>query len=275
MTGFRSNRSIALLRAAAAATSLAVALTLALMITRTSGAAQSSAKPMRVLFIGNSYTYVNNLPGVLIDMAAASHQSVFEPTVVLVGGSTLEAHLTRGDAMREIEKGGWDFVVVQEQSTRPMDAPASFFRDVPTFAAAVKKTGARMVLYESWARETSPQLQDSLSRMYHQAAKESNALLAHVGEAWAAYRVTEQVTAPEHSALFIADGSHPSQAGTYVAACVFYATLYGKSPVGLPPVARNGRQQPPVGPTLDSPHDSISAPLAAKLQRLAWSAAKP
>ena len=97
-------------------------------------------------------------------------------------------------------------------------------------------------------------------------------MLAHVGEAWAAYRATEHVTSPAHSALFIADGSHPSPAGTYVAASVFYATLYGKSPVGLPPLARNGRVQPPVGPTLDSPRDSISAPLAAMLQQLAWSA---
>lgn len=274
MTMSRSQRIVASLRAAALmGLVLAVLVALALTVAHRSAGAQSS-KPMRVLFIGNSYTYVNNLPGVLIDMAKAAHERTFDPTVVLVGGSTLEAHLTRGDAMREIEKGGWDYVIVQEQSTRPMDAPAAFFRDVPTFAAAVKKVGAKMVLYESWAREVAPQLQDSLSRMYHQAAVASNVSLAHVGEAWAAYRATEHVTAPEHSALFLADGSHPTPTGTYVAASVFYATLYGKSPVGLPPVARNGRQQPPVGPTLDSPRDSISAQVAAKIQQLAWNAVK-
>jgi hypothetical protein len=101
-------------------------------------------------------------------------------------------------------------------------------------------------------------------------------MVAHVGEAWAAYRATEQVVAPAHSALFFTDGSHPSTAGTYLAACVLYATLYGTSPEGLPNTVRSTHQQPEPGPALtDSPRDSISAPLAATLQKLAWKAAAP
>ena len=74
MTMSRSQRIVSSLRAAALMGAvLAVLVALALTVARRSAGAQSTAKPMRVLFIGNSYTYVNNLPGVLIDMAKAAH----------------------------------------------------------------------------------------------------------------------------------------------------------------------------------------------------------
>jgi hypothetical protein len=89
----------------------------------------------------------------------------------------------------------------------------------------------------------------------HLAAALTGATVAHVGEAWAAFRATESVTPPARSALFQNDGSHPSPEGTYLAACVFYATLYGKSPVGLPA-------------------EGIPAARAKELQALAWKAAR-
>lgn len=237
--------------------------------------AQPNTRPMRVLFIGNSYTYFNNLAITVADFAMATREPrVLVPTVVLVGGSTLEVHLARGDALREIARGRWDYVVLQDQSTRPLEQPAALWRDAQAFADAAKKGGATMVMYETWARETMPQLQDSLSRSYHRAAELTGGRVAHVGDAWAAYRATESVVPPAHSALFFTDGSHPSKAGTYLAACVFYATFYGKSPEGLPPTVRATMVQPAVGlaPT-DSPRDSVSAALATALQRIAWSAA--
>jgi len=265
----------AALRAALRATAgVVVCATLGLSVTPGTLGAQGNSRPMRVLFIGNSYTYFNNLAITIADFAMARREvRVLVPTVVLVGGSTLEAHLARGDALREIAKGRWDYVVLQEQSTRPLVAPAALWRDAQAFAEAARKVGATVLLYETWAREATPQLQDSLSRMYHRAAELAGAKVAHVGEAWAAFRATETVAAPAHSVLFIADGSHPTAAGTYLAACVFYASLYGRTPEGLPAGVRSTQQQPGVGlaPT-DSPRDSISAPLAAVLQRLAWNA---
>jgi hypothetical protein len=236
-----------------------------------------NTRPMRVLFIGNSYTYFNNLAMTIADFAMATRESrVMVPVVVLVGGSTLEAHLSRGDALREINKVKWDFVVLQDQSMRPLDAPAALWRDAQTLADAAKARGATVVMYETWAREAAPQLQDSLSRMYHRAAELAGGRVAHVGDAWAAFRATEHVVAPAHSALFFPDGSHPSKAGTYLAASVFYATFYGKSPEGLPPTVRSTIEQPAVGPApSDTPRDSVSAAMASTLQRFAWSAAKP
>lgn len=226
--------------------------------------------PMKVLFIGNSYTYFNNLPEVIGDLAhAAKEPRAFEPTVVVVGGSTLQAHLARGDAQREIARGGWDAIVLQEQSMRPIDDPAAMWRDADTFAASIRASGAKLLYYETWAREATPALQDSLSRSFHRAADRTGGTVVHVGDAWGAFRATESVAPGAHSALFFTDGSHPSTAGTYLAACAFYAALYGKSSVGLPNAVRSTHAQPPIGPAPESPRDSVPSKLAAALQRLA------
>ena len=238
----------------------------ALLAAATGAGAQ--AKPLRVLFIGNSYTYFNNLPATIADFARARHEArPLEATVVLVGGATLEAHLAQGDAAREIARGGWDAIVLQDQSLRPIGAPAALWHDAESFAALAKRVGARILFYETWAREATPAQQEALSSAYHQAASRTDGTVVHVGDAWAAFRRSEPAGA--RSALFFIDGSHPSTAGTYLAACVFYAALYSHAPVGLPNTVRRTQEQPPVGPAPDSPRDSIASNLAALLQRAA------
>lgn len=248
-----------------------------LIAVATAPAQSGSTQPFRALFIGNSYMYVNDLPEVIGDLAAAAHQPRrFEPYVVLVGGSTLEAHITRHVALDEIARGKWDAVIIQEQSTRPITEPEAMFRDVRIFADAVRKVGARLVLYETWARELAPETQDSLTHVYHAAAKAVGATVAHVGEAWRGFRAREgAVASGSHSALFRADGSHPTPVGTYLAASVMYATLYGKSPVGLPGATRTTMTQPPPGPAPDAPRDSVASATAKTIQELAWKAARP
>jgi len=232
--------------------------------------------PMRVLFVGNSYTYVNDLPMVIADLAAAAHETrSFAPEVVLVGGATLESHIAGHDALPAIARGGWDAIVVQEQSTRPISDPDKMWRDVRTLAGAAKKVNAKLVLYETWAREAAPATQDSLTHVYRKAASEVGATIAPVGEVWSAFRAQEgNVPSGAHSKLFREDGSHPSPVGTYVAAIVLYETLYGKSPVGLPAITRNTFSQPPVGRAPDAPKDSVPMALARRIQALA-SKAKP
>lgn len=232
--------------------------------------------PMRVLFIGNSYTYVNDLPMVIADLAAAAHETRrFEPEVVLVGGATLEGHIVGHDALPAIARGRWDDIVLQEQSTRPITDPEKMLRDVKTLADAAKKVNAKLVLYETWAREAAPATQDSLTHVYRRAASDVGATIAPVGEVWSAFRAQEgKAPAGAHSLLFRDDGSHPSPIGTYVAATVMYETLYDKTPVGLPAITRNTFTQPPVGPAPDAPRDSIPKAIARKIQELASKAKK-
>jgi len=244
-----------------------------LLLLPASGLAQSAAGngPMRVLFIGNSYTYVNDLPMVIADLASAAHEArPFKPVVVLVGGMTLEGHIAGHDALPAIARGGWDAIVLQEQSTRPITDPDKMWRDVKTLADAAKKVNAKVVLYETWAREALPGTQDSLTHVYRKAASDVHAAVAPVGEVWSAFRAQEgTIPAGTHSALFRADGSHPSPIGTYLAATVLYETLYGKSPVGLPATTRNSFTQPAAGPAPDDARDTVPAGVARKIQELA------
>ncbi len=250
---------------------LFLGLTLALTAPFGVSIGAQEGKPLRVLFVGNSYIYFNDLPSLIGDLSTAAHESrPFLAEQVLIGAATLERHLALGDAMTAIRRGGWDVVVLQEQSTRPINNPALMLRDARTLADAVKKIGAKLVWYETWAKELDPSTQDSLTHGYHRAAAATGGKIAHVGEAWAAFRAAETVPAGTHSALFVADGSHPSEAGTYLAASVFYATLYGKSPVGLPATSRTTHEQPAHGPPAGAPKVEISKELAARLQALAW-----
>jgi hypothetical protein len=205
-------------------------------------AAPAAAKTLHVLFVGNSYTSVNDLPGWVHKLSVASPQGpAIEVDSVTPGGVTFQAHWESTGAVARIDAGGFTHVVLQAQSIEPVGAPSTFELYGEKLAAEVKKSGATPVLYETWARQAGnavyaeawsggapAAMQEGLRDAYSNLAKESGALLAPVGDAW------ENVLA-EHPgiSLFSGDGSHPSAAGTYLAACVFYAVLTGQSPEGI------------------------------------------
>lgn len=210
------------------------------------------AKPLRVLFVGNSYTYVNDLPAMIAALARADRGAPrIEPSRVLMGGAHLQWHWTgkgRGQkpvkthARAEIEKGAFDVVVIQEQSQMPVVAPQVTVKYAALLCQAARKRGARPVMFMTWARKgdmkdprggkpamTPEAMQAGLARTYIEAARAGQAAVAPVGLAWAAVRKARGALA-----LHKGDGSHPSPAGSYLAACVFHAVLTGRSPVGLP-----------------------------------------
>jgi hypothetical protein len=194
------------------------------------GDTPASPKPLRILFIGNSYTYVNMLPEMIRQMSLAAGDSrPAQYQMIAPGSCTLEKHWNDGAAAKAIAEGGWDYVVLQEQSLRPISDPASLFRFARLFDQQVRKTGAKTLFYVTWPRKRAPNEQAQITAAYSTIAKELGALSCPAGPAWANLLKTR----PDVE-LYQADGSHPSPAGTYLAACVFYDVLYGKSPVGLP-----------------------------------------
>jgi hypothetical protein len=207
-------------------------------------------QPIRVLFIGNSYTYVNDLPQMLDELAKAGKQRPLDIGRELHGGYTLEKHWKDGKAAPKIAEKKWDFVVLQEQSLRPISDPNLMMEYGKKFDEAIKKQGAKTMLYLTWARLDKPDAQAPLSKAYLSLAKELQASVAPVGIAW---EMALKDTNPQ--ALHQADKSHPTKAGTYLAACVFYGTIYAKSPEGLP------------GKIAGLPDEE-----ARKLQAVAWKA---
>jgi len=185
--------------------------------------------PTRVLFIGNSYTFYNGGVDAVVAALARAKGKNLECSTSVSGGKTLEWHWEEGAARAAIARGGWDYVVLQDLSTRPLTDEPAMLKYAKLFDTEIKNAGAKTVLFLTWARFHQPENQRVITRAYDAVAKEVNALVARVGPAWE--RVIEQRPGFK---LHMDDRSHPTPAGTYLAACVFYAALTGDSPEGLP-----------------------------------------
>jgi hypothetical protein len=107
--------------------------------------------PKSLLFIGNSFTARNDLPGLIVRMAAARGKTL-QHRLVSAGGASLRTHWNAGHALKAIEGGGYDAVVLQEQSTLPVKNAARMHENVRLFGTGIAATGARTVLYMTWAR---------------------------------------------------------------------------------------------------------------------------
>lgn len=209
-----------------------------------SGAGGADAAPppaMSVLFVGNSYTYVNDLPTWVKRVGDASGAVSVTVDSVTVAGASLADHVSTTGAVDRIRKGGFTYVVLQGQSLEPLFNPASFEAAAADLAAEAQKAGATPIFYETWARAandatyqdplsggTPAAMQAGLRNEYQKVATAASAPVAPAGDAW------EKALAELPAiGLFAADGSHPSIDGTYLVACVFHAKLTGHSPVGV------------------------------------------
>ena len=193
----------------------------------------------RVLFLGNSYTYVNDLPGTFARLAASGGHTVATDSVAF-GGATLADVLASGDRRQRMASTHWSFIVLQEQSQIPSSPQ---LRDQDMYPAArslvgqAQAAGALPVLFETWAHRdgwpeagiaTYTQMQTQIDAAYEGLARELRVADAPVGRAWAVVH-----SADPGLTLWVDDGSHPTPAGTYLAACVFYATIFHADPTGL------------------------------------------
>jgi hypothetical protein len=114
-----------------------------------------------------------------------------------------------------------DYVVLQEQSTLPVKNPTRTAENIRDFDTAIKEAGAQTVLYMTWARQNAPETQEILSETYTQVGRELAATVVPAGLAWQHCLATH----PD-IVLHDKDQSHPNLAGSYLAACTFYATLF-------------------------------------------------
>jgi hypothetical protein len=183
---------------------------------------------LRALFIGNSFTARNDVPGLIATMARArGHELTY--TLLSIGGASLRTHYNKGDALRAIESRTFDAVILQEQSTLPVKNAARMHENVRLFDAPIRETGARMVLYLTWARRHAPQSQALITNAYMSIAHELGVTVIPAGIAW------ERVLgAHPQIMLHDKDQSHPTLAGSYLVACVFFAMLYNEDPTGAP-----------------------------------------
>jgi hypothetical protein len=202
---------------------------------------------VRILFVGNSFTSRNGLPGLLQGLAGARGIDL-RHTLISAGGASLRQHLNAGRALDAIAGGGYDTVVLQEQSTLPIKNPARMRENVRDFHTAIEAAGARTALYLTWARRNAPDTQQALTSAYAASAAELGATLVPVGVVWQRFLATH-----DQPALHDEDNSHPSLAGSYLAACVFLIALLEQDPVGI-----------------DVPVKGLSPDVAELLRQSAW-----
>jgi hypothetical protein len=197
-----------------------------------------------VLFLGNSYTQVNNLPLLTSEVAASVGDILlFESNTP--GGYTLEGHSSNQSSLGKIMQGNWDFVILQEQSQRPSLPLEQVELEVFPFAykldSIVNKYNAcaETMFYMTWGRKngdaencswwppvcTYRGMDSLLNLRYSMMAENNNAVVSPVGAVWK--YINENHPLIE---LYSSDESHPSVAGTYAAACSFYTAIFRKDP---------------------------------------------
>ncbi len=192
-----------------------------------------------ILFIGNSLTSANNLPAMIAAIADSRGVDVITEAHT-PGGARLRNHAANKSVLRKLQARSWDFVVLQEQSQWPGFGDRQLSNDVFPFATLLveetKKANpdTSVIFYMTMAhrngdpanQRVSPELltyegtQRRVNRTYLTMAQDNRALVAPVGEAW------RMVREEQPDIALYADNTHPNPTGTYLAACVFFATLF-------------------------------------------------
>ena len=182
---------------------------------------------LNVLFIGNSFAARNNLPGMVATLAGAAGARM-DHRLITAGGASLRMHWNKGEAQRAIADGGYDYVVLQEQSTLPVKNAARMHENVRLFHPVIEEAGAKTALYLTWARQHSPSTQQAITGAYQSIGREIGATVVPVGVVWQRFLAEHDTPV-----LYDRDQGHPTLAGSYLAACVFFSTLFDRSPVGI------------------------------------------
>ncbi|MFO1477057.1 MAG: hypothetical protein U1F98_10450 [Verrucomicrobiota bacterium] len=180
-----------------------------------------------VLFIGNSYTRINGG----LDQQLKTLAPEIRTASIVVDGSTLERHWTNGAALAEIRKGGWNYVVLQEQSQGPIANRKLWREFAAKFDEEIRKQGGKTVLLMTWERPDSVKFGVTTTNMvaaFRELGRDLHAIVAPAGVAFA-----DSLRQKPGIVLNQPDG-HPTQAGSYLAACILYKTILGRNPVGNP-----------------------------------------
>jgi hypothetical protein len=205
---------------------------------------QAQVRNKSALFLGNSYTYYNNMPQLTAQFAESMGDTLTVDSNT-PGGYTFALHTTNATSLAKIAANPWHFVVLQEQSQLPSFPDAQVASQCFPYAAQLDSRihaatpTAETVFYMTWGRKngdasncanfptvcTYQGMDSLLNRRYRQMAADNRSLISPVGAVW--HRLRDSATTIE---LYDPDGSHPSLAGSYAAACTFYTVFFRRNP---------------------------------------------
>ena len=208
---------------------------------------------LRILFIGNSLTWWNDLPDLVAAMAVATDQerSPYVATVAFPDYS-LEDHWGDGRAASAIASMEWDFVVMQQGPSSLPQNREHLKEWAMRFAPSIRAAGAAPALYMVWPSASRQQDFDGVLAAYSGAAEAVEGLFLPAGQAWRSAWARESSLE-----LYGPDGFHPSSLGSWLAALVIFARLYDVAPSAVPGSLPVGNS------TLHIPDDVLSVLRAA------------
>jgi hypothetical protein len=190
----------------------------------TASAQTHSPDKLRVLFIGNSLTYVNDLPAIVGALAKQTKHKKFDYKTVAFPDFSLEDHWAQGEARKAIAKGGWDIVVLQQGPSALPESRVLLREYVRKFGEEIKRAGAKPALYMVWPSTERSRDFDRVIESYRLAAEDVDGLLLSAGAAWQA--ALKRTPALE---LYASDGFHPAPLGSFLAAWVIFKKFYDDS----------------------------------------------
>lgn len=184
----------------------------------------------KVLMIGNSFTYFWNMPQMV--EAMAKHEDInLETSQSTVGGSNLEQHWKKqkGTETRKIlDKEKFDIVILQDHSMSTIEAPERFTTYTTKLIDLAKEKGAEPLLSMTWAYDSNPLMQETISSSYTELGKETGVKVVPVGTIF----MQAQKARPDLKMYF--DDKHPSSDGSYLIALIYYKFLTGNSVKDIP-----------------------------------------
>lgn len=201
-----------------------------------------SKRTTRVLFVGNSYTYRNNMPR-MFERIAQSKGEQLEVTKITRGKYTFYLHSKRKKLFRALHNRQWDVIVLQGSSRDMLRDSVRFSkRTYPALDSMLEmiqkyQKKAKVYFYMTWPyRKGDPKtvrfsdpdsMLNAVAAGYHNLRKRYKIPVIPVGKVWRSY-----VIANPESKLYLRDNSHPTYQGSYLVACTMYSAIYGKSPLG-------------------------------------------
>lgn len=196
---------------------------------------EAAQEPLEILFIGNSYTFYNDLPAMFASLAEEGGHKV-NVTTAAKGGYSLAKHVDDEQTTSLLEEGQWDYVILQEKSSYPVDVDDReqyMYPAVKQLDELVREQGGESILFITWGhRDGMPQagladyqaMQSEIIAGYTEIAEQLDIRLAPVGLVWQKAQQDDPGLK-----LWIEDGSHPSPLGSFLAADVFYAVIFQES----------------------------------------------
>jgi len=221
---------------------------------------------MKILFVGNSHTYFNDMPQIFANLCKSRGKQV-QVTMQAHPGVTYGWHLKQYTELRfALIHGGYDYIVMQQAAHSPCPSKEETLKDGKTIIDLAKANGVTPLQVIPWAEKRDPAHQAQMYDIYESLCSQNNISSIKVGQ------IFEEVFnhCPDID-MYWFDGEHASPYGSYAYACAVYAAVFGESTVGMAPVSFLTHPKYAIDPVDDA--DSLSYPLdadkAAVLQKLA------